>query len=185
MAEHVCPVWIGYLLASPVRKLLQNPHKILRPYVKSGMAVMDIGCAMGFFSLPMARLAGDKGQVISVDLQEKMLAGLERRARRRGLLERIKTRRCGKESLGIDDLSGQIDFVLAFAVVHEVKNAARFFSEVHAVLRHGGKVLFAEPKGHVKKEAFEKSVAIAEASGLRREKPLHIRRSHAVILAKP
>ena len=27
MAEHVCPVWVGYLLASPLRKLIQNPRK--------------------------------------------------------------------------------------------------------------------------------------------------------------
>ena len=184
MAEHVCPVWAGYFLTSPARKLLQNPQKILMPYISSGMCVMDIGCGMGFFSLPMAGLAGDKGQVICVDLQERMLAGLRRRASRRGLLSRIKTRTCGQESLGIDDLSGQIDFALAFAVVHEVKDAARFFAEVYAVSRQGGKVLFAEPKGHITREHFEKSVSIAEARGLQREKPLHICLSHAILLSK-
>jgi len=40
---HVCPVWVGYLLASPLRKLLQNPDKILAPYVKPGMTVLDVG----------------------------------------------------------------------------------------------------------------------------------------------
>jgi len=59
MAEHhLCPVWIGYLLASPVRKLSQNPRKILGPYVNEGMTVADIGCAMGFFSLPLAKQSG-------------------------------------------------------------------------------------------------------------------------------
>ena len=29
MAEHVCPVWVGYFLASPLRKLYQDPRKIL------------------------------------------------------------------------------------------------------------------------------------------------------------
>jgi len=51
MAEHRCPVWVGYFLASGLRKLLQNPVKILSPYVKRNMTVLDIGCAMGFFSL--------------------------------------------------------------------------------------------------------------------------------------
>lgn len=37
MAEQVCPVWIGYFLLSPLRKLFQNPNKILSPYVKDGM----------------------------------------------------------------------------------------------------------------------------------------------------
>jgi hypothetical protein len=43
MAKKVCPVWIGHLLASPLRRLVQNPKKILGPYVTSGMTVLDFG----------------------------------------------------------------------------------------------------------------------------------------------
>jgi glycerol-3-phosphate dehydrogenase len=35
---------------------------------------------MFFFTLELARLVGPRGKVISVDVQEKMLAGLRRRA---------------------------------------------------------------------------------------------------------
>jgi 2-polyprenyl-3-methyl-5-hydroxy-6-metoxy-1,4-benzoquinol methylase len=58
MAQRVCPIWVGYLLASPVRKLYQNPKKILGAYVREGMKILDIGCAMGFFSLPLAEMTG-------------------------------------------------------------------------------------------------------------------------------
>ena len=58
MSQHVCPFWVGYLLLSPVRKLITNPDRILEPYVRSGMTVMDAGTAMGFFSLPLAELVG-------------------------------------------------------------------------------------------------------------------------------
>jgi len=51
MAKRVCPVWVGYLLASPIRKLFQNPQRILSPYVENGMKVLDVGCAMGFFKI--------------------------------------------------------------------------------------------------------------------------------------
>ena len=43
MAEHVCPWWIGYLLVSPIRRWLQNPDKILSPYVSEGMTVLELG----------------------------------------------------------------------------------------------------------------------------------------------
>ncbi len=79
MSESVCPVWVGYFLASPVRKLFQNPEKMLAPYVKEGMRVLDIGCAMGFFSLPLAQMIGLNGKVICVDVQEKMIKSLEKR----------------------------------------------------------------------------------------------------------
>ena len=52
MADRVCPWWLGYFLASPIRKLVHDPRSILEAYVKSGMTALDIGCAMGFFSLP-------------------------------------------------------------------------------------------------------------------------------------
>jgi hypothetical protein len=64
MAEDcACPSWAGYLLASPIRKLLQNPNRILSPYVRAGMNVLEPGPGMGFFTLELARLVGLEGRV--------------------------------------------------------------------------------------------------------------------------
>jgi len=184
MAERVCPVWIGYLLASPLRKLLCDPRKILGPYVKTGMTALDVGSAMGFFSLPMAELVGPDGRVICVDLQEKMIKSLERRASKAGLAERVQTRVCSQNSLGLDDLRGRVDFALAFAMVHEVPDAATLFSEIHGALKPGGAALVAEPKGHVTAARFEASVSAGVQSGFEIvEKPI-IRLSHAVLLSR-
>jgi 2-polyprenyl-3-methyl-5-hydroxy-6-metoxy-1,4-benzoquinol methylase len=73
MAKHVCPVWVGHFLASPLRKLLNNPKSMLGKHVIKDMIVLDIGCAMGFFSLPLAEMVGAKGKVICIDLQEKRM----------------------------------------------------------------------------------------------------------------
>ena len=84
MAQSVCPWWLGYVLASPIRKWLQNPQEILRPYLASGMITLDIGSGMGFFSLPMAHAVQPGGKVIAVDLQEKMIrSGICANLRRR------------------------------------------------------------------------------------------------------
>jgi hypothetical protein len=46
MAHRVCPWWIGYLLANPLRRWLgQDPAKILSPYVREGMTVLEPGSA--------------------------------------------------------------------------------------------------------------------------------------------
>jgi len=182
--RHVCPVWVGYLLANPVRAVFQNPEKILAPHVAPGMRVLDVGCAMGFFSLPLARLVGPGGRVICVDLQQTMLDSLERRARRAGLLDRIEIRRCDADSLHIPDLHEQIHFALLFAVAHEVVNLARLFTEVRGALRPGGRLLFAEPRGHVREHVFQESVSVAERCGLRRRGSLRIRWSHGVLLER-
>ena len=87
--QRVCPWWMGYFLASSLRRLVQNPEKILKPYVKEGMTVIDVGSAMGFFTLPLAHLVGDRGRVIAIDLQEKMIRSLQRRAQKAGLAGRL------------------------------------------------------------------------------------------------
>ena len=155
MAERTCPVWVGYLLASPVRKLYHNPVKILSPYIKEGMKVIDVGSAMGFFSIPAAKMVGKSGKVICVDLQKEMLEKLEKRARKAKVLAQIELHQCIEKSLEIDSLKNQIDFALAFAVLHEMNDVSKVFNEVNKALKPNSKMLIAEPGGHVTKDAFE------------------------------
>jgi SAM-dependent methyltransferase len=164
---HTCPWWLGTFLLNPFRRLAQKPSRILGPFVRPGMLVVEPGCGMGFFTLDLARMVGPGGRVVAVDLQEKMLAGLRRRAARAGLEGRIDTRLAQPDRLGIADLAGRVDLVLVFYVVHEVREPAAFFAEIAASLRSDGAVLVVEPPLHVSRAAFEKSLAIAEGSGLR------------------
>jgi len=184
MAHRVCPWWIGYFLASPLRKLRQDPHTIVSPFVTEGMVVLEPGPGMGFFTLELARLVGPPGHVVAVDVQAKMLSALRRRARRAQLLDRIETRQVTGDSLGLGDLDGRVDFTLAFAMVHEVPDPARFFAEVFAALKPGAKLLLAEPKGHVNERQFAETLELAARSGLRTESRPVIRASHAALLVK-
>ncbi len=67
----VCPAELAGSLDNRMRRLLQNPLKILRPYVQEGMTALDVGCGPGFFTLPMAQLVGSSGRVIAADLQRR------------------------------------------------------------------------------------------------------------------
>ena len=161
---------------------MQDPDEIVKPHVKAGMIVLDVGCGMGFYSLPLAKLVGDEGRVVCIDLQEKMISGLVARAKKAGLSTRIDARVCSQTSLGLNDLSGKIDFALAFALVHEVPQKDNLFSEIHGALKPAATLLLAEPRGHVSKQDFEKTVSIAQSSGFEVAGNLDIRRSHAVLL---
>ncbi|TFH64572.1 MAG: class I SAM-dependent methyltransferase [Candidatus Zixiibacteriota bacterium] len=176
---------MGYFLANPLRRLVQNPEKILQPYVKEGMRVMDVGSAMGFFTLPLARLVGDQGRVIAVDLQEKMIRSLERRAHKAGLASRIETRICSSTSLNIDDLAGSVDVALAFAVLHEMPDNAAAILSIARSLKGGGLFLMAEPAGHVSAEGFRQASNVALQQGLEVVSKPVIWHSHAVVLRKP
>ncbi len=184
MAHHVCPWWLGYTLLNPIRRWRQQPLALLRPFVGSGMTVLEPGCGMGFFTLDLARLAGAEGRVVAVDIQPRMLAGLNRRARKAGLADRIDARLARAETLGIEDLDGRVGFALAFAMVHELPDAGRFFGELQRALAPGGTVLLAEPKGHVTAAAFAETLAMARAAGLVDAPGPSIRSSRTAVLRR-
>jgi len=182
--QRVCPWWMGYFLASSLRRWVQDPEKILKPYVKEGMTVMDVGSAMGFFTLPVAKLVGDRGRVIAVDLQEKMIRSLQRRAQKAGLAGRIETRICSSTSLKIDDLAGSVDVALAFAVLHEMPDSAAAILSIAQSLKGGGLFLMAEPTGHVSEERFRQVIAEALQQGLEVVAEPIVWHSHALVLRK-
>ena len=163
---HRCPPLVGYILLNPLRQLMQNPKRLLSPYVHEGASVLEVGPAMGFFSLSLARMAGASGRLYAIDVQAYMIQKLKRRLERKGLAERCDCRVCPDDSLGIADLAGRIDFCLLAAVVHEVPDTAGFFREIAAAMKPGGKVLLTEPKGHVSEADFGRIVAVAADYGI-------------------
>ena len=76
--KHVCPWWLCWTFDNLFRKLVQDPEEIIKPYVREGSTVLDIGCDMGYFTIPLARLVGEEGQVIATDIQEPMLSSLQK-----------------------------------------------------------------------------------------------------------
>lgn len=184
MPHRVCPWWIGYLLASPIRRWIQDPLPIVSPYVHEGMSVLEPGPGMGFFTIPLARLVGASGRVVAVDLQPRMIEGLKRRAAKARVLDRIDCRISSAETMGLGDLTGKVDFTLAFAVVHEFPDASHFFREAATASKPNAKLLLAEPSGHVDEKQFEEELQAASRAGFAlAERPV-IRRSRAAVLVK-
>ena len=184
MSHKVCPWWLGYFLASPLRRLVHNPATILRPFVTEGMMVFEPGPGMGFFTLELARLVGLQGRVVAVDVQPQMLLELRRRAEKAGLLDRIDARQGPGDGMGLDDLKGQVDFVLAFGVVHELPSIERFFAEASTVLKPGCRLLLAEPHFQVSEQEFADTLQMAKQSGFHLNSHPAIRWTRSAILVK-
>lgn len=185
MAEDVCPVWVGYLLASPLRRWITGkPESLLAPYVKEGMTVLEPGPGMGFFTLPLARMVGSTGRVIAVYIQPRMLDKLEQRAHEADLLDRIELREAEPDHFTVAKWENTIDFALAFAVVHETPSPDAFFLELAAALKQKGVVFFAEPSGQVGQAAFELEIDAARHAGFVLVSRPRVRGSRAAVLRK-
>lgn len=160
--KRICPVERAGGLDNKIRRLLQNPQKILKPYVEKGMTVLDVGCGPGFFSIDMAKMVGESGRVIASDLQEEMLQIVQNKIKGSEIENRIILHKCEEEKIGIFE---QVDFVLLFYMVHEVLNKELFFNEIKTILRQNGTVLIVEPPFHVSNSEFKKMIKLAKDVG--------------------
>ena len=181
---HVCPWWLAYTFDNPFRRLFHIPETIFEPYLKKGMTAMDLGCGMGFFSIGMARMVGDTGKVISVDIQQKMLDILQKRALKTGIGHRIHTHCATPNDIGLTHYSGRIDLALTFWMVHETPHIENFVTEIFSLVKPGGKYLLAEPKGHVSPALFQRITAAAVQAGFHVLDHPRIALSHAVWFQK-
>lgn len=160
----VCPVERAGSLDSGIRRWVQNPRKILAPHIREGMVVLDMGCGPGFFSIELAQMVGKSGRVIASDLQEGMLQKLREKIKGTDLAQRITLHRCQESSVG---LSEQVDFVLAFYMIHELPDQGHFFGEIASLLKPNGQILIVEPPLHVSRRAFEDTLMAAQNAGLK------------------
>lgn len=179
--NRVCPVELAGGLDNRIRRWLQNPRKILAPFIRAGMTVLDFGCGPGFFTLDVARLVGPSGRVIAADLQDGMLRKLEEKIRGTELEPRIALHRCGKKAIGWPD---PVDFILAFYMVHELPDPDAFFREIGSMLKTDGHALIVEPPFHVSKADFDRMLQKARESGFHPAQRPKVFLSKAVLLQK-
>ena len=92
-----------------------------------------------------------------------MLQQLTRKIKGSPLESRIKTVQCTRDSINVSD---QVDFILAFYMVHEVPDKVSLFGQCRSVLHKTGTVLLVEPRlFHVSKNAFRATLDVAEKAG--------------------
>ncbi len=149
---HVCSAEHAFLLDNFIRKWLHNPHKILSPFVRPGMTVVDLGCGPGLFTREMANLVGPNGKVIAVDIQKAMLDKIK--------VPMVKLHLAGRDAIG---LRSPVDFALMFYMLHEVSDQRKFLKDLRSILK--GYALLVEPKFHVSRSDFEKSILYAKKAG--------------------
>ncbi|HET6494473.1 MAG TPA: class I SAM-dependent methyltransferase [Thermoleophilia bacterium] len=178
---HVCPWWLIRTFDNPLRRLVHDPERILRGGVRRGDRCLDLGCGIGYFTIPMARIVGPAGTVTAVDLQPEMLAGVKGRAEKAGVVSRIRLHRVDLSGIHFD---GAFDFVLAFWMLHEVPDQGIALAQICSALEPGGRFLMVEPRGHVSAAAFARTIELARRAGLTKVVQPGVALSRAVLMAK-
>jgi arsenite methyltransferase len=116
-----------------------NPFS-LRP-LATGERVVDVGSGGGFDSFVAAHQVGPFGQVVGVDMTMEML-GKSRSTAQMLRAPNVEFREGLAENLPIAD--GWADLVISNGVINLCADKRAVFSEIHRVLRRGGRVQFAD-----------------------------------------
>lgn len=110
--------------------------------VQPGQRVCDFGCGNGYLTLPLARLVGEEGRVVAVDIQPQMLELLMERAEQAGLGPRIEPLLATESDPLLE--KGSVDLVLMVDVYHELAQPAQILAAVRAALKPKGRLVLVE-----------------------------------------
>ena len=133
------PASMAWLLDNPLMRMHANRLARRLP-IERGMRVADVGCGPGRLTIPVARLVGDEGEVLAVDLQDRMLAIVERRAAR-AHLGNVRTLQAAAGDGAVP--AGRYDVALLVTVLGEIPSERRgaAMAEIAAALRPGGRLV--------------------------------------------
>ena len=135
------------------------PQKHVGLYVKKGQVVADIGCGSGYYTLALAECVGPEGKVYAVDLNEKGIRDLEKKADMSGY-RNIEAHASSATDLSfVKDRS--VDLVLANGLLCVMAgNRESAVNEIRRIMKPDGKAYLSlgspPPLGHVNRAEWEK-----------------------------
>ena len=123
----------------PERKSLQNIDDFLG-LVRNlrWRTCADIGCGIGFYTLPIAQQWRNSRKIIAVDRSTPALEELDKRVDNLEL-RNVQILQTVSDRIPIEDTS--IDLVILGNVYHEVKGRLNFLKEIYRILKPGGTLL--------------------------------------------
>lgn len=124
------------------RRAVMPPFQTLeRLGLKEGNIVADIGCGIGYFTIPAAEIAGTSSRIYAMDISMEMLEEVEKKALEAGLTN-IRGIKTDEYDLKVDNLS--VDFIIMSNVLHEIEDKDKIIAEINRILRNGGTLAIIE-----------------------------------------
>jgi len=106
--------------------------------IRRGHTVLDFGCGSGTYTIPAAKIVGEKGRVYAVDKDNEVLDGLTKKVELASLGNIVKMETSGKLEIELNNAS--IDVVLLFDVFHpyyfsEASDRRKLLGEIYRIMK--------------------------------------------------
>jgi len=116
--------------------LFRDAHKVLNAAgLEPGQEVLEVGCGPGFFTVPAARIVGEAGSVLALDVNPLAVEYVQQKIE----MERVSNVRIMLANVSQTDLPDQsFDLAFLFGLARPIGDMGRMWSELHRLLKPGG-----------------------------------------------
>ena len=116
--------------------VFRDPYKALNAAgLKAGQQVLELGCGPGFFTIPAAKIVGEGGSILALDVNPLAVEHVQQKIETEGVTN-AKTMRADAART---DLPGQgLDLVFVFGFARPVGGMETIWPELHRLLKAAG-----------------------------------------------
>lgn len=135
-------------LDNPKRREMLPVYEILAQIgLREEGRFADIGCGIGYFSIPASEVVGTKGVVYALDVKEEMIEVIDKKVEENNL-NNIRAVITDEYDFKLDDNS--VSYAFMCTVLHEIEDKIKFLNETKRILSSSGKLAVVE---WIKKES--------------------------------
>lgn len=123
------------------REMLPPEKTLIDIGLHEGDIMADVGCGIGYFTIPAAKIVGDSGYVFAMDILPEMLQDVQLKARENNS-SNIDTVLTEENNLKLE--SDKVNFAFLSTVLHETQDKRKFLNEIKRIVSPGGKIAIVE-----------------------------------------
>ena len=144
---------ISLMHDNPLLHHLKNPYSSHEAAgLKPGQKVLEVGCGPGFFTIPAAKMVGEKGVIYAVDVNQRAIKRVEEKMRKHGL-SNIKPILGNAANSGLQE--GSIDLAFILGLRYIAGGLSNLILEMYRILKPRGILSFEKTTGSDDKLVME------------------------------
>ncbi|BCZ44402.1 methyltransferase type 11 [Clostridium gelidum] len=123
------------------RELLPPDETLINLGLHEGDVMADIGCGIGYFTIPASKIVGDNGKIFAMDILPELLQDVKIKIKGNNIsnVEIILTE---ENDLKLED--DKVTFAFISTVLHEADKKENFLNEIKRIISPKGKIAIVE-----------------------------------------
>jgi FkbM family methyltransferase len=155
--------------------MIRNPEKVEQKLhsmkmnlasqigIREGMHVLDVGCGQGSFTTCIAKLVGEKGKVVAVDITDEYLKEMNENLDKHHVKHRVNFVKADATELSTALASQSFDVAVSYRLIEELtqpQKMPKIIMEMAKIVRQNGTVALIELSAETRNEAEENLIKL-------------------------